>query len=271
MSQPPAPWEPRGRPGRIGWARDVLTRTFADGADALRAGATAATRPSATGASVLRGARRAIGAAAGEVLSAAPPSALNLPIGGRRTLVGYHARRDDLTAARRGGGTLNDVGLAAVAGAVRALLQRDGERAPSGPLKAMVPVSMRRIGDTAAGNQISMITIALPTHLGSATERLEWVREQTKRLKQTDQPERTRTLYQALALLPAPLRSPAAKAMATPPVRNGSKLARWTGSAWAFWASSRVDVPSRFRRWRERAWPSGRARAPQPRSARAAD
>jgi hypothetical protein len=80
----------------------------------------------------------------------------------------------------------------------------------------MVPVSMRRIGDTAAGNQISMITIALPTHLGSATERLEWVREQTKRLKQTDQPERTRTLYQALALLPAPLRSPAAKAMATP-------------------------------------------------------
>ena len=198
VSQPPASWEPRGRPGRIGWARDVVTRTFADGADALR------------------GARRAIGAAAGEVLSAAPPSALNLPIGGRRTLVGYHAGRDDLTAARRGGGTLNDVGLAAVAGAVRALLQRDGERAPSGPLKAMVPVSMRRIGDTAAGNQISMITIALPTHLGSATERLEWVREQTKRLKQTDQPERTRKLYQALALLPAPLRSPAAKAMATP-------------------------------------------------------
>jgi len=216
VSQPPASWEPRGRPGRIGWARDVVTRTFADGADALRAGATAATRPSATAASVLRGARRAIGAAAGEVLSAAPPSALNLPIGGRRTLVGYHAGRDELTAARRGGGTLNDIGLAAVAGAVRALLQRDGERAPSGPLKAMVPVSMRRIGDTAAGNQISMITIALPTHLGSATERLEWVRDQTKRLKQTDQPERTRKLYQALALLPAPLRSPATKAMATP-------------------------------------------------------
>src|SRR3954452_11979591 len=215
-SQQPVPWEPKGRPGRIGWARDVLTRTFADGADALRAGATAARRPSATGASVLHGARRAIGAAAGEVLSAAPPSTLNLPIGGRRTLVGYHARRDGLTAARRGGGTLNDVGLAAVAGAVRALLQQDGERVPSGPLKAMVPVSLRRIGDTAAGNQISMITIALPTHLGSATERLAWVREQTKRLKQTDQPERTRTLYQALALLPAPLRSPAAKAMATP-------------------------------------------------------
>src|SRR6187200_3258916 len=49
VSQPPAFWEPRGLPGRIGWARDVVTRTFADGVDALRAGATAATRPSATG------------------------------------------------------------------------------------------------------------------------------------------------------------------------------------------------------------------------------
>src|SRR4051794_20161172 len=38
VSQPPAPWEPRGHPGRIGWARDVVRRTFADGAGALRAG-----------------------------------------------------------------------------------------------------------------------------------------------------------------------------------------------------------------------------------------
>ena len=79
----------------------------------------------------------------------------------------------------------------------------------------MVPVSMRRLGDTAAGNQISMITIALPVHLDSATERLDWVREQTKRLKETDRPAGTQKLYQAAGLLPAPLRSPAAKAMAT--------------------------------------------------------
>src|SRR5919108_157097 len=88
--------------------------------------------------------------------------------------------------ARRAGGTLNDVGLAAVAGAVRALLRRDDERPPAEPLKAMVPVSMRRLGDTAAGNQISMVTIALPVHLEPAIDRLDWVREQTMRLKQTD-------------------------------------------------------------------------------------
>jgi len=82
-----------------------------------------------------------MGAAAEEVLSPAPSSALNVPIGARRTLVGYHAGRDELRQARRGGGTLNDVGLAAVAGAVRVLLQSDGEPSPSEPL---TPTGVRR-------------------------------------------------------------------------------------------------------------------------------
>jgi diacylglycerol O-acyltransferase len=208
-SEAPVPWQPRGR---TGWTVDALTRLLADGVGALRAGAAAAAHPPAAIAS----ARRIVGAAAEEVLSPAPPSALNAPIGARRILVGYHAGRDELRAARRGGGTLNDVGLAAVAGAVRALLQRTGEPPPPEPLKAMVPVSMRRIGDTASGNQISMITIALPVQLDSAVARLQWVREQTKRLKQTDRPAGTHQLYQAAGLLPTLLRSPAAKALATP-------------------------------------------------------
>ncbi len=215
-SQPPVPWQPRGRPGRVGWALDAVTRTFADGVGALRAGATAATDPQATIAQAVRGAGRVLSAAAEEVLSPAPPSALNGPIGARRTLVGYHAGRDELRAARRVGGTLNDVGLAAVAGAVRALLEQGGEDSPPVPLKAMVPVSMRGVGDTSAGNQISMATVTLPVHLDSAIERLSWVREQTKRLKDTDRPVAMRELYRAAGLLPAPLRSPAAKAMATP-------------------------------------------------------
>ncbi|WP_081685622.1 wax ester/triacylglycerol synthase family O-acyltransferase [Candidatus Solirubrobacter pratensis] len=210
-SQPPLAWQPHER---LGWPLDTVSRTFADAIGALQAAATAAAHPPMSVANAARAAKQLLGAAAEEVLSPAPPSALNRPIGARRTLVGYHAGRDELRAARRAGGTLNDVGLAAVAGAVRALLQHDGER-PTQPLKAMVPVSMRRLGDTAAGNQISMITIALPVHLGSASERLRWVREQTGRLKQQDRPDGTHKLYQAAGLLPAPLRSPAAKAMAT--------------------------------------------------------
>ena len=186
-SERPVAWQPRGRPGRVSWTLDAITRTFADGVGALRAGATAATHPPAAIASVLRDARRVVDAAAEEVLSPAPPSALNVAIGARRILVGYHAGRDELRTARRAGGTLNDVGLAAVAGAVRALLQRAGESPPPEPLKAMVPVSMRRLGDTASGNQISMITIALPVHLDSAS-RAAGLGARTDQAPQADRP-----------------------------------------------------------------------------------
>jgi diacylglycerol O-acyltransferase / wax synthase len=214
-SHPPVAWQPQQPRGRVGWAMDTLARTVTEGIGSLRAGAIAATQAPTSVAEAWRDAGRVVGAAAEEVLSPAPPSALNRPIGARRTLVGYHAGRDELRAARRGGGTLNDVGLAAVAGAIRAVLQHHGQPPLCVPLKAMVPVSLRRIGDTAAGNQIAMITLMLPVHLDSALERLAWVREQTGRLKQAHRPVGTHKLYQAAGLLPAPLRSPAAQAMAT--------------------------------------------------------
>lgn len=214
-SQPPVRWVPRGRPGPLGWALDAVTRTLDDGVGALRAGAHAVTHPETTVNSIVRSAKRLLGAVAEDVLPSAPQSSLNATIGARRTLVGHHARRDELRAARRGGGTLNDVGLTAVAGALRTLVLRNGEPPPAEPLKAMVPVSMRRLGDGTAGNQISMVFIPLPVHLASPRERLQFVREQTELLKHTDRPAGTQTLYQAAGLLPTPLRSPVAKAMAT--------------------------------------------------------
>jgi diacylglycerol O-acyltransferase / wax synthase len=215
VSQPAASWQPRGRPGPLGWALDAVKQTLDDGVGALRAGAHVVTHPESTVSGALRSARRLIGAVAEDVLPPAPQSSLNATIGARRTLVGYHARRDELRRARRAGGTLNDVGLAAVAGALRTLVLRNGEPPPAEPLKAMVPVSMRRLGDGAAGNQIAMVFIPLPVHLGSPRARLEWVREQTALLKHTDRPVGTQTLYQAAGLLPTPLRSPVARAMAT--------------------------------------------------------
>ena len=216
VSQPPMTWEPQGRPGPLGWAVDAVKQTLEDGVGALRAGANAVTHPETAVGSAVRSAKRLLGAVTEDVLPPAPTSSLNATIGARRTLVGYHARRDDLRAARRGGGTLNDVGLASVAGALRTLVLRNGEAPPPDPLKAMVPVSMRRFGDDTAGNQISMVFIPLPVHLATPRERLQWVRGQTELLKHTDRPAGTQTLYQAAGLLPTPLRSPVAKAMATP-------------------------------------------------------
>ena len=81
-------------------------------------------------ASVLRDARRVIGRGRRGGAVAAPPMRST-----RRSarVASSSATTPGATSCRRrveAGGTLNDVGLAAVAGAVRALLQRDGEPPP---------------------------------------------------------------------------------------------------------------------------------------------
>jgi WS/DGAT/MGAT family acyltransferase len=209
------PWRPGGRSGRVGWTLDAIGRTLDDGVDALREAATAVTHPEAAAGRLLRRAKLLAGAVRQDVLPPAPQSALNATIGSRRALVGYRASREDLQAARAGGGTLNDIGIAVVAGALRALALRQGEPADA-PLKAMIPVSTRRIDDVAAGNQIAMVSIPLPIHLDSARARLDYTREQTRLLKHGDRPAGVEALYQAAGLLPPPLRSPLARVLAGP-------------------------------------------------------
>jgi diacylglycerol O-acyltransferase len=215
-TSPAVPWRPRARAGRVGWALDAVSQTLTDGVGALREAATAVTHPEATAARVVQGAKLIAGAVRDDVLPPAPPSELNATIGARRTLVGYRAGREELRAARAaGGGTLNDIGLTVVAGALRALALRHDET-PDAPLKTMIPVSTRPIDDTAAGNQIAMVSIPLPIHLTSAQARLDYVRDQTRLLKHTDRTAGVKALYQAAALLPPPLRSPVARALAGP-------------------------------------------------------
>ncbi|HEX8159199.1 MAG TPA: wax ester/triacylglycerol synthase family O-acyltransferase [Solirubrobacteraceae bacterium] len=215
VTESPVLWEPGSRPGSIGWAMDALRQGIGDGIGVLRAGSQVMTQPLTMASRALHEARRLAGAVADDVLPAAPLSKLNGPIGARRTLVGYHAPRDLLRSARRGGGTLNDIGLAAVTGALRALAIQRGEQ-PNAPLKTMVPVSMRQPGDDDAGNKIAMVYIPLPVHVASPTARLELVREQTSLLKHTDRAGANQALFETAGLVPAPLRSPVARAMATP-------------------------------------------------------
>jgi diacylglycerol O-acyltransferase len=209
------PWRPAGRAGRLGWALDSLSRSLDDGVGALRDAATAVTHPETAVNRIVRRAKLLAGAVREDVLPHAPQSGLNGTIGSRRTLVGYRAGRDELRAARAGGGTLNDIGLAVVAGALRTLALRRGE-SPGAPLKASIPVSTRRLDDTTAGNQIAMVSIPLPIHLDSPRARIEFVRDQTRLLKHTDRTAAVEALYDAAGLLPPPLRSPVARALSAP-------------------------------------------------------
>jgi diacylglycerol O-acyltransferase / wax synthase len=209
--------EPRER---LGWAVDELTHTARAGAGAMRATASAAMRPLASVRRALHEGRQALSAARADLLPAAPDSPLDAAIGPRRTLVGYHASRARLRDARAGvGGTLNDIGLALVAGALRRLAIDRGE-VPREPLKVMVPVSMRRPHEAGPGNRISMVYVQLPVDLESATERLKAVRAEMQTLKASDRAEGTAALYAAGGLVPAPLRSPVVKALASPRMFN---------------------------------------------------
>ena len=110
--------------------------------------------------------RRAALALDRDLLRLAPPSFLNSALGPRRVLVCHRARIDELIRIKRMHDvTVNDVCLAAVTGALRALALSCGE--PVRPLKAMVPVSVRTDDErTALGNRISFAFVELPLELG---------------------------------------------------------------------------------------------------------
>lgn len=79
--------------------------------------------------------------------------------------------------------TLNDVYLAAVAGALRRVSAR-----PSRPAFALVPVDIRRPGDaTAIGNCVSAVRVPLPVHLPGPAHRLAAVHAATSRVKREGQ------------------------------------------------------------------------------------
>jgi WS/DGAT/MGAT family acyltransferase len=212
---PSASFSTSGEQSRMRWALDEFSHTAGAALGAARATAGAAGRPLASARSVVRDTRRALSAAITDVLPRAPASWLNASGRGRRTLVGHRVSRSDLRAVRAGvGGTLNEIGLALVAGALRTVAL-DRDEPPSAPLKVMVPVSMRRAAEVGPGNRISMVYIRLPVHVASATDRLDAVRAQMNALKESGRPEGTEILYAAGALLPAPLRSPMVKGLAS--------------------------------------------------------
>jgi diacylglycerol O-acyltransferase / wax synthase len=120
----------------------------------------------------------------------APRSSLNRPVGGRRRLLLVRGDLDRARAvAHAHGATVNDVMLAAVAGAVRALLRSRGELVPGAALRASVPVSIRRPRDPAAvGNLTGLMIVPLPVGEADPVRRLEAIVAATAARKRRPRP-----------------------------------------------------------------------------------
>jgi WS/DGAT/MGAT family acyltransferase len=122
-------------------------------------------------------------------LNPAPETPLNVPIGPHRRLWWLRSSLADFKAIKDAlGGTVNDVVLTVVSGALGRWLRTRGVRTEGLELRALVPVSIRAAGaESELGNQIAAMRGPLPVYATDPRDRLEIVKESMGHLKQSKQ------------------------------------------------------------------------------------
>jgi len=118
----------------------------------------------------------------------APRTSLNVTVGRAKRFAGAHVPLDAVQAVRRArGGTINDVVLTGVAGALRRRFVARGEPVPA-VLRALCPVSVRDATEhLQLGNRISAMIVDLPTGEPDPAARLATIGDATRELKEREQ------------------------------------------------------------------------------------
>ena len=186
--EPGPAWQPRRAPKAAELLEAELRRRATDALRLLGSGPQALQAPRAFLGSLLEGVE-AVAETLGAGLRPASNTPLNRPLGPHRSFDWLDMKLADVKQVKdRLGGTVNDVVLATVAGALRRFLERrridvDGLR-----LRANVPVSVRSDDERGRlGNRIALWMTDLPVHERDPLERLARVRETTARLKASRQ------------------------------------------------------------------------------------
>ena len=204
-------WLPEREPSSVGLVVDAVTDTLRRPTQLLetvRAGVTDARavtmRTFGAAATVLSAARSS--------LRPAPPSPLNA-VGGEQRRFGMAAT--DLEDYRRvraaHGGTVNDVILAVVAGALRIWLLTRGESVtPATAVRAMVPVSVQD-GVGARGSRVASYFVDLPVGEPSPVMRLHQVSYAMKAHKESGQAVGAPALVALSGFAPPTIHSAAAR------------------------------------------------------------
>jgi WS/DGAT/MGAT family acyltransferase len=184
----PKRWRPRPAPTPLELIAGELRRNLGGGGAALRAAAHALTQPRRN-AEALRDALIGVGEAFRAGFQQASPTPFNVQIGPHRR---FDWLRFDLAQVKEVkkqlGGTVNDVVLATVAGALRRFLGRRGENIAKLDFRAMLPVNIRTQSESGAfGNRVTMMTAELPLAERNPRKRLQHVIETTRELKASKQ------------------------------------------------------------------------------------
>jgi diacylglycerol O-acyltransferase len=119
----------------------------------------------------------------------APSSPFNVEIGPYRRFATVRADLDEIKRIKNeAGGTVNDVVLAVVSGALGTYLRGRGHSTHDLELRAMVPISVRTADERGAlGNRVSSFMAPLPVGVSDPIERLHAVSRTMGDLKQSKQ------------------------------------------------------------------------------------
>jgi diacylglycerol O-acyltransferase len=131
----------------------------------------------------------ALGEVAWNFANPAPEVPLNVEIGSHRRFVWVRSELETFKRIKNSlGGTVNDVVLAVVTGALRRWLQKRGIKTEGLELRALVPVSIRAEDEHGhLGNRIAAMRGPLPVYVADPVRRLQIVRESMEGLKQSKQ------------------------------------------------------------------------------------
>jgi diacylglycerol O-acyltransferase len=197
------PWRPEPEPSSaelvLAGARGVVTTT----ASLVTRTLIAATRP-ATSLQLARDVLEGLGELVWAGLNPAPETPLNVPIGPhrryavvRQQLADYKEIKDAL------GGTVNDVVLSIVSGALAQWLRSRGVRTEGVEMRALVPVSVRTDDQRGAlGNQLTAMRAPLPIYIEDPVSRLHFISAAMDGLKESKQAVGAATLAAVNNLAP---------------------------------------------------------------------
>ena len=171
---------------------------------------------------IVRGPRRALRHAADAALAAgsfawtgvgAPSSPFNFDIGTHRRFAWVRASLAEMKQVKNElGGTVNDVILAAVAGALGRYMRSRGHPTVGLELRAMVPVSVRTAEQHGTlGNQVTAMMATLPVWCEDPKRRMEIVRKSMGDLKQSKQAVGASLLTQLADFAPPTIAGQAAR------------------------------------------------------------
>jgi WS/DGAT/MGAT family acyltransferase len=211
-------WTPRPAPSQAGLLAEALVERATRPFEIVR-GVRALLRGPRQAISRLVETAVGVGAMAWAGMQPAPPSPYNdQVVGPDRRFTWLRASLDDLKAIKNAlGGTVNDVVLAVVTGALRRHLLRRGEDVTGLELKAFVPVSVRREdqrGSGTLGNQVAGMIATLPVGGAEPTRCLAEISDAMRDLKESGQAVGAQALTELTGFAPPTVIDQAARVVA---------------------------------------------------------